>query len=238
MGAGDCDYMRQVISDERIANRSNNNKENNQEQPRAFNTVHVQNIVKVVDKTYLDKNFHKSEASELVDNTVKAYSLNEEQVRAFCIIANHAISDHPEQLYMYLGGMGGTGKTQLIKALTNFFFQREEAHRFIVVAPTGTAAALLRGSTYHSTFGINDRSRTSRVGHIKAKLIRVEYVFLDEVSMLSARDLYQINLQLARVFEKAEIPFGSLNMIFSGDFAQLPPGNWWGTCVTVFKKYQ
>jgi hypothetical protein len=41
--------------------------------------------------------------------------------------------------------------------------------------------------------------------------------------MLSARDLYRINLQLARVFEKAEIPFGGLNMIFSGDFAQLLP---------------
>ena len=213
--------MKQVISDERIVNRSNDNKENKQEQ--SFNKAHVQNVVKVVDKTYLDKNFHKSEASELVDSTAKAYSLNEEQVRAFRIIANHAISDYPEQLRMYLGGMGGTGKTQVIKALTDFFLQRKEAHRFIVVAPTGTAAALLGGSTYHSMFGINDRSRTSKVGHIKEKLVGVEYVFLDEVSMLSARDMYRINLQLARVFEKAEIPFGGLNMIFSGDFAQLPP---------------
>ena len=213
--------MKQVISNERIVNRSNDNKENKQEQ--SFNKAHVQNVVKVVDKTYLDKNFHKSEASELVDSTAKAYSLNEEQVRVFRIIANHAISDYPEQLRMYLGGMGGTGKTQVIKALTDFFLQRKEAHRFIVVAPTGTAAALLGGSTYHSMFGINDRSRTSKVGHIKEKLVGVEYVFLDEVSMLSARDMYRINLQLARVFEKAEIPFGGLNMIFSGDFAQLPP---------------
>jgi hypothetical protein len=59
---------------------------------------------------------------------------------------------------MYLAGMGGTGKTQVLKVLTHFFAQRKEAHRFIVVAPTGTAAALLGGSTYHSMFGINDRS--------------------------------------------------------------------------------
>ena len=214
--------MKQAISDERIANRSSDDNENNQEQ--SFEKVNVHsNVVKVVDKSYLDKNFHKSEASELVDSTVKAYSLNEEQVRAFRIIANHAISDHPEQLRMYLGGMGGTGKTQVIKALTDFFLQRKEAHRFIVVAPTGTAAALLGGSTYHSMFGINERSGTGKVGRIKAKLVGVEYVFLDEVSMLSARDLYRINLQLARVFEKADIPFGGLNIIFSGDFAQLPP---------------
>ena len=54
-----------------------------------------------------------------------------------------------------------------------------------------------------------------KISHIKAKLVGVEYIFLYEVSMLSARDLYRINLQLARVFKKAEIPFGGLNMIFS-----------------------
>ena len=199
----EIETAKQTISDERIANRLHAGEENNQKQ--SLNNEHVPNVVRVVDKTYLDKKFRKSGASELVDSTVKAYSLNEEQDRAFRIIANHAISDYPEHLRMYLGGMGGTGKTQVIKALTNFFIRRKEAHRFIVVAPTGTAAALLGGSTYHSMFGINDRTGTSRIGHIKAKLEGVEYVFFDEVSMLSARDLYRINLQLARVFEKAEI---------------------------------
>jgi PIF1-like helicase len=85
------------------------------------------------------------------------------------------------------------------------------------------AAALLGGSTYHSMFGINDRSGTSKVGHIKAKLEGAEYVFFDEVSMLSARDMYRINVQLAKVFKMAHVPFGGLNMVFSGDFAQLPP---------------
>jgi hypothetical protein len=124
---------------------------------------------------------------------------------------------------MYLGGIGGTGKTQVIKALSSFFTARNEAHHFIIVAPTGTAAALLGGSTYHSMFGINERSSGCRLGNIKAKLEGVEYVFFDEVSMLSARDMYRINVQLAKVFENAHVPFGGLNMIFSGDFAQLPP---------------
>ena len=124
---------------------------------------------------------------------------------------------------MYIGGMGGTGKTQVIKALSQFFTARNEAHRFIIVAPTGTAAALLGGSTYHSMFGINDRNGINKVGHIKERLRGAEYVFFDEVSMLSARDMYRINLQLAKVFEIAHVPFGGLNMVFSGDFAQLPP---------------
>ena len=39
--------------------------------------------------------------------------------------------------------MGGTGKTQVIKVLISMFDHRQENHRFIVLAPTGTAAALL-----------------------------------------------------------------------------------------------
>src|SRR5271168_3809270 len=119
--------------------------------------------------------------------------------------------------------MGGTGKTQVIKALSCFFTQRNEAHRFAIVAPTGTAAALLGGSTYHSKSGINDRSGIGRIGQVKEKLKGVEYVFFDEVSMLSARDMYRINLQLSKVFDVADAPFGGLNLVFSGDFAQLPP---------------
>ena len=178
--------------------------------------------VKIIDKSYLEKDFRIDEASDLIDFTTKDFSLNKEQERAFRIIANHAISRNPEQLRMYLGGMGGTGKSQVIKALSHFFAGRNESHRFITVAPTGTAAALLGGSTYHSMFGINERN-VRKIGHIKAKLEGTEYVFLDEVSMLSARDMYRINAQLAKVFDVADVPFGGLNMVFSGDFAQLPP---------------
>ena len=181
------------------------------------------NVVKVVDKSYLDKNFYLGKASDLINNIAQDYSLNEEQERAFKIVANHSVCQNPEQLRMYIGGMGGTGKSQVLKALSQFFLLRKEAHRFIIVAPTGTAAALLGGSTYHSMFGINDRMSLTKIGHIKEKLSGVEYVFFDEVSMLSARDMYRINTQLAKVLDRADIPFGGLNMVFSGDFAQLPP---------------
>ena len=180
-------------------------------------------IVRVVDKSYLEKSFHLGQLSEVIQDTVESFSLNAEQEQAFTIIANHAISTNPEQLRMYVGGMGGTGKTQVIKALSSFFEGRKEAHRFIIVAPTGTAAALLGGSTYHSMFGINERMNLTKIGHIKAKLSGVKYVFFDEVSMLSARYLYKINAQLANVCGVNDVPFGGLNMVFSGDFAQLPP---------------
>jgi hypothetical protein len=90
---------------------------------------------------------------------------------------------------MYIGGMGGTGKTQVLKALSHFLELRKETNKFVIVAPTGTAASLLGGSTYHYMFGINEHAK------VRSRLSGVDYVFFDEVSMLSARDPYRISYQ-------------------------------------------
>jgi len=47
---------------------------------------------------------------------------------------------------MYLGGIGGTGKSQVIKMLVTFFEKYNESHHIIVMALTGTAAALIEES--------------------------------------------------------------------------------------------
>lgn len=126
---------------------------------------------------------------------------------------------------MYLGGMGGTGKSRVIKALMHFFCERKENHHFLVVAPTGAAAALLNGSTYHSVLGINDGEFISAktLAQIKARLDGVDYIFLDEVSMISCRDMYKISAQVCKARGIHDEPFGGINFIFAGDFAQLPP---------------
>lgn len=116
------------------------------------------NMVEVVGEEYIDKVFKAVHAhdNDIIDHTITNFLLNSEQERAFWIIANHATVTNPEKLCMYLGGMGGTGKSQVIKALMKSFDEHKENHRFLVVAPTGAAAALLNGSTYHSVLGIND----------------------------------------------------------------------------------
>ncbi|KAI0739233.1 hypothetical protein C8Q80DRAFT_1067585, partial [Daedaleopsis nitida] len=45
------------------------------------------------------------QAKELIENTVRLFSLNEEQERAFCIVAIYAVQSCGEHLKMYLGGM-------------------------------------------------------------------------------------------------------------------------------------
>ena len=90
----------------------------------------------------------------MIEDVIQKFLLNSDQERAFRIVANHAVTPGVKQLIMYLVGMGGTGESQVIKALMPFFKSRNEFHRFVVLAPTGTAAALLQGSTYHSFLGV------------------------------------------------------------------------------------
>ena len=90
--------------------------------------------------------------------------LNAQQEKAFLIIGRHIVRTFgsrvgtgnatgpppPEQVLSYRGGPGGTGKSQVLKALRLLFrlLKREDA--FTAVAYTGAAAVLIDGSTIHS----------------------------------------------------------------------------------------
>ena len=103
----------------------------------------------------MTKSFTSAKWQDVIDRVALEFELNKEQEHAYCIVANHSCNETPEQLTMNLAGMAGTGKTHVIKALTEFFKQKNESHRLVVVAPTGNAASLLGGSTYHYMFGIS-----------------------------------------------------------------------------------
>ena len=177
-------------------------------------------------KAYLEKKFHSKRDEKIIERLSHDFSLNDEQDRAFRIIANHMCNPYSEQLKMYIGGMGGTGKSRVLHALLAFLHHRNELHRCVVVAPTGTAAALLQGSTYHYMFGVEEKGdeiSAIRLSKVATRLSKVDYVFFDEVSMLSCKDMYIIGNRLCLVKNVLDMPFGAMNMIFAGDFAQLPP---------------
>lgn len=191
-------------------------------------------LVRLLPAEYFRKDFRaeKMESNRLIDDTVSQFSLNKEQERAFRIIANHVSSVATEQLKMHLGGMGGTGKSQVIKSLIYLFEQRKETHRFVALAPTGTAATLLNGSTYHKVLGIQrkgdvgedfSRSETAILNEARSRLQGVEYIFVDEISMIACHELYSISARLAQITGVHDAPFGGMNVILAGDFAQLPP---------------
>ncbi|KAF8218787.1 hypothetical protein L208DRAFT_1015708, partial [Tricholoma matsutake] len=91
--------------------------------------------------------------------------------------------------------------------------EKDESYQFIVVAPTGSAAALLGESTYHSLFDISDYNEKglTNLAQVRSRLIGVDwknYIFLDEVSMLFCHDMYCISCQLAIALNIPGQPFG------------------------------
>ena len=185
--------------------------------------------VMIVDQSYFMRTFRAQDQhiQQMIDIIVEKYKLNTEQKRAFRVIANHSSCSNIEQLKMNIAGMAGTGKSQVVKAIVDFFTLSHGSHRYVILGPTGTSAALQNGSTYHYFLGINPntsrRNEAMSIAQLKARLEGVDYIFIDEVSMLSCHDLYKISAKLAKAMNVYDLPFGGINIIFAGDFAQLPP---------------
>ncbi len=90
----------------------------------------------------------------MVDDVVKLYTLNTKQEEAFRLMVRNVIKrqnkEGTSQIMLYLGGMGGTGKSQVIKALKHLHTKLGILHTLKIAAFTGTAAANIDGSTISS----------------------------------------------------------------------------------------
>ena len=66
------------------------------------------------------------------------------------------------QLIMCVPGCGGTGKSQLIRAITAYFTETKRARKLRKLAPTSVAAAEIDGMTVHSFLGEGRNKRRSK----------------------------------------------------------------------------
>lgn len=133
---------------------------------------------------------------------------------------------------IFLTGPGGSGKSFLIKKMLEVSIALKK--RVNVCALTGCAALLLdcHAKTIHSWSGINYVSptntddsiirRISSKKYIKTNWKETDVLIVDEVSMLSGRVFTLLN-SIGRTIRKSTKPFGGIQVIFIGDFFQLPP---------------
>ncbi|CAF4317774.1 unnamed protein product, partial [Adineta steineri] len=167
---------------------------------------------------------------------IEDYTLNREQQAAFLIITNHLDGDKERhkgtnngQLIMCIPGCGGTGKSQLIRAVTKYFLITKRMQMMRKLAPTGIAAAEIGGITIHSFLGEQRNSgkpRTIKPGDTKLEnqWRLVEYLLIDEMSMVGLTLLGKLNRILsAAKHVDPQIPFGGINVIFFGDYLQYRP---------------
>ena len=118
----------------------------------------------------------------------------------------------------------------MIAALTDYFTQRGESRRLRLASFTGIAAKNINGTTLHMALSLNQSQRNQKKGNGKTKTdliamwIGIDYLFIDEVSMIGCSLLLQIHEALVDAKGCTEL-FGGVSVIFAGDFVQLPPVN-------------
>jgi ATP-dependent DNA helicase PIF1 len=131
---------------------------------------------------------------------------------------------------IFITGPGGSGKSALIKKIYKHA-QNFEKH-IHVCALTGCAAVLLNcnAKTLHSWAGIglgngsieNLIKKIKSNKYAKALWKGTHILVVDEVSMLSLK-LFDVLNEIGIAVRGVNKPFGGIQLVFSGDFYQLPP---------------
>ena len=143
------------------------------------------------------------------------------------------LSAMPPPLLIVHGG-GGVGKSYLIRATSQWVNKilREGAGRdnidqptVLLMAFTGVAAKNIGGTTLHTglsfKFGADMLDFSSEKLDISRKnLENVEVVVVDEFSMISADNLYNLHKRLQEIFISQEL-FGGRSVLLVGDIMQL-----------------
>lgn len=139
---------------------------------------------------------------------------------------------------MLVLGEAGTGKTTLIRAITETFEHYGKLDLLAKCATTGIAAVEIGARTVHSWAGLGSRlpkdndwfERATKTTSEKrrANIQGKEFLIVDEVSMEDKAMAYGLSeiIGKTRALEdkgRAHEPFGSMHIIQTGDFHQFPP---------------
>ena len=146
-------------------------------------------------------------------------ALNNDQLVAMVVLNTGA--------NVFITGTAGTGKTVVVRE----WLKTQPRDSVAVTASTGIAAINLGGgTTIHRWSGAGICNKPMHVitdrgspwwGKVKA-IRAARALVLEEVSMVSGDNLTYIE-ELCRIARRADAPFGGLQVIFIGDFGQLPP---------------
>jgi len=131
---------------------------------------------------------------------------------------------------LFITGPGGSGKSFLIQKMVESLNTRGLTYQ--VCAMTGCAAVLLGhgAKTLHSWTGMglgngHKEEIVKKVVHNKktiSNLRKTRVLIVDEISMLSLK-LFDVLNSALKVIKKNQSVFGGIQVIFTGDFFQLPP---------------
>lgn len=132
---------------------------------------------------------------------------------------------------VFITGKAGSGKTTFLKQL-----RQNTSKQIAIVAPTGVAAINAGGVTIHSFFQLpftpfvpSPEGRQNLIGKMKMSgpkrkvLQELELLVIDEISMVRADVMDEIDTVLRHFRFRHNEPFGGVQLICIGDLYQLAP---------------
>ena len=134
--------------------------------------------------------------------TADSEQLQGKQLHAYNIVRDHfedkAAGKQP--LRMIVSGTAGTGKSYLIQCLKVLL-----GDHLYVIAPTGPAAYNVNGCTLHSLLGLPVRGdfkelQGNRLQTMQESLAGVNYIIIDEMSMMGRNLFGQVDRRLRQAF--------------------------------------
>jgi len=129
---------------------------------------------------------------------------------------------------VFLTGEPGSGKTHLQNEYIKYL--RDNSIEPAITASTGIAATHIGGMTVHSWSGIgiktklekNDLNKIKASQYIVRRITKAKVLIIEEISMLTGDTLSMVDT-VCREIKQNSKPFGGIQVIFAGDFFQLPP---------------
>lgn len=128
---------------------------------------------------------------------------------------------------VFITGHAGTGKSYILNKL------KQKFPKLAITSTTGIAAVNVGGQTLHSWAGIGvcrlsiescaEKILTSK-HTIKHQIRKCKILAIDEISMLNYETLEYVD-EIFKIVREDDRPFGGIQVIFIGDFFQLPPVN-------------
>ncbi|KAE8740532.1 hypothetical protein FOCC_FOCC013959 [Frankliniella occidentalis] len=207
------------------------------------------NDYKLLDDATTSNNFNQLPDSTEVTKTrfVAPTKLPEEQFQAMFELLNqdqrdyvmhvaHHFETSDEQIFHFLTGGAGVGKSMVINTLYQTLYRlfnsdkycNPEQPKIILCAPTGKAAFNINGQTIHSAFklqpnnGSLDELSASMSNTLACALSCLKLIKIDEISMVGQQILQMVSQRLQHL-KGTKKPFGGVSVLAVGDFFQLNP---------------
>lgn len=122
---------------------------------------------------------------------------------------------------LFITGRAGTGKSTLLQ-----LFRNTTKKKVVILAPTGVAALNVQGQTIHSFFGFPPKPISKsdiKPRRFKRLYKKLDVLIIDEISMVRADMLDNMDHFLRINRERPLEPFGGVQLVVFGDLFQLPP---------------